>query len=404
MTRVYITEVKRSAIGRYLGALSNLSPLDLGSQVLRAVLESDQVPVEAIEEVIVGNVLSAGHGQNLARQIALEAGLPMTTPAYTVNMVCGSGLKAVYEGYTKIKAGENQALIVGGVESMSQAAFVLDGKSRKGMAYGGSPLVDSLYRDGLSDAFGGYAMGVTAENLAQQYDISRQAQDAYAYQSQVKAQAAQQAGLFDQEIVAVTEVDRKGNRQVIDRDEYINYKTSPEKLASLRPAFQAEGTVTAGNASGINDGAAFLCLVSQAIVDRYQLTPLAEVLGFGQAGVDPSLMGIGPVGAIEQVLERTGVPFEAVDRFELNEAFAVQALAVSHDLVAHHGVPAEWLAERTNVHGGAIALGHPIGASGVRVLATLCHELVRSESQYGLASLCIGGGMGIASLIKRYQA
>ena len=404
MTRVYITEVKRSAIGRYLGALSNLSPLDLGSQVLRAVLESDQVPVEAIEEVIVGNVLSAGHGQNLARQIALEAGLAMSTPAYTVNMVCGSGLKAVYEGYTKIKAGETQALIVGGVESMSQAAFVLDGKSRKGMSYGGSPLVDSLYRDGLSDAFGGYAMGVTAENLAQQYDISRQAQDAYAYQSQVKAKAAQQAGLFDQEIVAVTEVDRKGNRQVIDRDEYINYKTSPEKLASLRPAFQAEGTVTAGNASGINDGAAFLCLVSQEIVDRYHLTPLAEVLGFGQAGVDPSLMGIGPVGAIEQVLERTGVSFEAVDRFELNEAFAVQALAVSLDLVAHHGVTAEWLAERTNVHGGAIALGHPIGASGVRVLATLCHELARSESQYGLASLCIGGGMGIATLVKRYQA
>ena len=403
MTRVFITEIKRSAIGKYLGSLAPLSPIELGAQVARAVLQSENVPEVAIEEVIVGNVLSAGHGQNIARQIAIKAGLSEQVPAYTVNMVCGSGMKAAYEGFAKIKAGLNEVLLVGGSESMSQAAYVLSGKSRLGMGVGQQALEDSMMRDGLTDAFDQQAMGMTAENLVTQFEISRQAQDAFAYQSQVKARAARDAGKFQQEIVPVTYQTRKGETITVARDEYINDKSTPEKLATLRPAFKKDGSVTAGNSSGINDGAAFMCLVSEAALARYQLTPLAEVVGFGQAGVAPDVMGLGPVEAVAQVLTRSQVAPAAVDLFELNEAFAAQALAVEQRLAEHLAVEPEWLSARTNVNGGAIALGHPIGASGARIMTGLVYELHRRQQQYGVASLCIGGGMGIAVLLRRVE-
>lgn len=400
MKKVYITAIKRTAIGSFLGQFAQCSSVELGAQLLQQMIDAGQIPVEVIDEVIIGSVLTAGHGQNIARQIAVKAGLSNTIPAYTVNMVCGSGLKAVYEGYAKIKAGLNQALIVGGVESMSQAAYLMPNTSRSGNKLGNMTMVDSLLKDGLTDAFEHYHMGITAENLAEKYQISREMQDEFAYQSQLKAREAQQLGKFQEEIMPITLTTRRGEMQVIDQDEYINYKTTLEKLATLRPAFQKDGTVTAGNASGINDGAALLCLVSEEIVDKYQLTPLAEVLSFGQSGVDPSIMGIGPVAAVGQALERASLPLTAIDRFELNEAFAVQALAVEQLLAQEHQVSLVDLQAKTNVNGGAIALGHPIGMSGARILTTLVHELQREQLKYGVASLCIGGGMGIAAVIK----
>lgn len=400
MRKVYITAIKRTAIGSFLGQFAECSPVELGTQLLKQLIESGDVPIEAVDEVIIGSVLTAGHGQNIARQIAVNSGLSSAIPAYTVNMVCGSGLKAVYEGYAKIKAGLNQAVIVGGVESMSQAAYLMPATARIGNKLGNMTMLDSLLKDGLTDAFENYHMGITAENLATKYAISRQAQDAFAYQSQVKARLAQQSGKFREEILPITVKTKRGEQQVIDQDEYINYKTTLEKLSNLRPAFQKEGTVTAGNASGINDGASLLCLVSEEVVQQYQLTPLAEVLSFGQSGVDPSIMGIGPVAAVSQALERASLPLTAIDRFELNEAFAVQALAVEQLLAKTHQVSLATLQEKINVNGGAIALGHPIGMSGARILTSLVHELKREQLQYGVASLCIGGGMGIAIVIR----
>ena len=400
MRKVYITAIKRTAIGSFLGQFAECSPVELGTQLLKQLIESGDVPIEAVDEVIIGSVLTAGHGQNIARQIAVNSGLSSAIPAYTVNMVCGSGLKAVYEGYAKIKAGLNQAVIVGGVESMSQAAYLMPATARIGNKLGNMTMLDSLLKDGLTDAFENYHMGITAENLATKYAISRQAQDEFAYQSQVKARLAQQSGKFREEILPITVKTKRGEQQVIDQDEYINYKTTLEKLSNLRPAFQKEGTVTAGNASGINDGASLLCLVSEEVVQQYQLTPLAEVLSFGQSGVDPSIMGIGPVAAVSQALERASLPLTAIDRFELNEAFAVQALAVEQLLAKAHQVSLATLQEKINVNGGAIALGHPIGMSGARILTSLVHELKREQLQYGVASLCIGGGMGIAIVIK----
>lgn len=386
MQKVYITSIYRTPIGKFLGSLSETSPVDLGADLLQRMIEKGNIPTQAIDEVIIGNVLSAGHGQNMARQIALKAGLAQSIPAYTVNMVCGSGLKAVYEGFIKIQAGIHQALIVGGVESMSQAPFLTQPSARKGMRLGDSSLVDSLLRDGLTDGLEGYHMGHTAECLAQDYHITREAQDDFAYQSQLKARAAD----FSAEIIPTA---------TLAQDEYINYTTTLEKLASLRTVFQKDGTVTAGNASGINDGAALMCLVSEATLKAYGLTPLAEIIAFGQSGVDPERMGIGPVDAIATLLESQSLSLDAVDVLELNEAFAAQALAVEKGLSERLGVSADELRKKTNPKGGAISLGHPIGASGARILTTLVHEL--QPNAYGIASLCIGGGMGIAALIRK---
>ncbi|MCW6664492.1 acetyl-CoA C-acyltransferase [Aerococcaceae bacterium NML191219] len=399
MQKVYITAINRTPIGKFLGSLSDVSPSDLASGLLTKMLATSNIPVSAIDEVIIGNVLSAGHGQNIARQVALKAGLSESVPAYTLNMVCGSGLKAVYEAFIKIKYGMNRAIIAGGVENMSQAAYLAPTSMRKGFKLGDVTFVDSLLKDGLTDAVGGYHMGQTAENLVSQYRISRQEQDEYALASQLKARQAQQSGAFKAEILSVVQMMRKGER-VTDEDEYINYTTDAEQLANLRPAFIKNGSVTAGNSSGINDGAALLCLVSEATLHEFNLTPLAEIVGFAQSGVAPEVMGMGPVDAVANVLAQNHLTFEDVAVFELNEAFAAQAIAVERALAERLAVTPEALRRKTNPKGGAIALGHPIGASGARILTTLVHELQEQLPAYGVASLCIGGGMGIAALIK----
>lgn len=396
--KVYIAAIQRSAIGKFLGSLSDMSPVDMGVQLVSDVLVKANIPSEAIDEVIVGNVLSAGHGQNIARQIVRKAELPEHIPAYTLNMVCGSGLKSVYEAFIKIKYGMSHAIIAGGVESMSQAAYLMPLTTRKGNRIGDMTMVDSLLRDGLTDGIDGYHMGITAENLATAYGISRQEQDEYALSSQQKACQARNEGRFQAEITPIEVMTRRGVTTFAE-DEYINDMTTLEQLARLKPAFDRQGTVTAGNASGINDGGAFVCLVSQHIVDTYNLQPLAEVIAFSQMGVDPTMMGIGPVAAVSQLLTEQSLSVEDIALFELNEAFAVQSLAVERLLAEKLHGTVSGLRAKTNINGGAIALGHPIGASGTRILATLTHSL--PANAYGVASLCIGGGMGIATLIRK---
>lgn len=391
MRDVYIVAAKRSPIGSFGGSLASLTPAQLGSQVARAVLAQVAGSNDSVGEVIVGNVLAAGHGMNIARQVSLGAGLPVEVPAYTVNKVCGSGLKAVTLGATAIASGEQESVLVGGVESMSQAGFV-SLSSRWGAKMGHQQLVDLMINDGLTDVFGSCHMGITAENLAKQFDISRAAQDSYAALSQARAAAAQAAGHFDSEISAI-EISSKKGTTTVDRDEYIRADTTVESLAKLKPAFDKNGTVTAGNASGINDGAAFVLLMSKDEVAATGSTPIARIVASAAAGVSPEVMGIGPVAAVRKLLKTTGISLDQITTIEANEAFAVQALAVAKEL--------ELDAERTNSWGGAIALGHPIGASGARVLVTLLSRMVSSQSKYGLATLCIGGGQGIAVMVER---
>lgn len=392
MQEVVIVSAVRTAIGSFGGSLANLSAVSIGSICAAEAIRRAGIEKTAVEEVIVGNVLSAGLGQNVARQVALNAGLPVTVSALTVNEVCGSGLRAVMTAVQMIKAGDAEIVLAGGTESMSNAPYVLD-KARTGYRMGDGKLVDVMIKDGLWDAFNDYHMGITAENIAERWQISREAQDQFAAQSQQRAEAASQAGKFTAEIVPVPLPAKKGVVTEFSTDEYIRAGVTAESLAGLRPAFKKDGTVTAGNASGINDGAAMLVLMSADKAQALGLKPLARVISYASVGLEPEIMGYGPVPASQKALTLAGLTVGQLDRVEANEAFAVQSLAVTRDL----GLDPQ----KTNPDGGAIALGHPIGASGARVLTTLVHGLVRDQGRYGLATLCIGGGLGVAMIVER---
>lgn len=402
MSKVFIVAAKRTAIGKFLGGLGSVSAANLGAAVIKNILAETKVDPATIDEVVVGNILCAGQGQGIARQAAIKGGVPQEVPAYGVNMICGSGMKAVINAVSSIKAGEAHLILAGGTESMSDSGFVAGAQMRNGHKMGNFTLIDHMVNDGLTDAFTGVHMGITAENIAEKYGISREEQDKLAYASQQKAIAAIDGGRFKGEIVPVEIVTRK-ETITVDTDEFPNRSSNLEKLAALKPAFKKDGTVTAGNASGINDGASFVLLASEDYVKKHGLTPLAEVVATGQGGVDPQIMGMGPVPAIANALKKAGMKLADMEVVELNEAFAAQALGVAKQLCKDHGVTPEWLTERTNVNGGAIALGHPIGASGNRITVSLIHELKRSGKTYGLASLCIGGGMGTALVIKNVK-
>ena len=390
MEKVYIISAKRTAVGSFLGSLATTSAVELGVTATKGVLEASGVKPEQIDEVIMGNILSAGLGQNISRQIALKCGIPESTPAYTINKVCGSGMKSLHLAYQSIKLGEANAIIAGGSENMSMSPYILNG-ARQGFKFGDQSLLDTMINDGLSCAINNYHMGITAENIAEKYNISREEQDAFAALSQQKAGKALQNGEFSEEIVPVQVKKRKAVEE-FSTDEFIRPDTTAETLAKLRPAFKKDGTVTAGNASGINDAAAILLLASEKFVKDNNLKPIAEITGFASAGVDPKIMGIGPVEAVKKLLDTTGQKISDIELFELNEAFAVQSLAVLRDLDINP--------ELVNVNGGAIAIGHPIGASGARIVVTLLHAMKKRNLTTGLASLCIGGGMGIAISVK----
>ena len=400
MNKVYIVSAKRSALGSMLGTLKDCTATWLGAQVLKAALEAGNVDPAWLDEVVVGNVLPAGLGQGPARQVSIGAGVPIEVPAYSLNMVCGSGMKAVMNAATAIAAGKANLIAAGGTEVMSGAPYLVPGKVRSGNKMGQMSMADHMLLDSLTDSFGGMHMGITAENVAERFGLTRQMQDEFAIASQQKAAAAQDAGNFVEEIVPLTV--KQGRKEVVfAADEFINRNTSLEKLGTLRPAFKKDGTVTAGNASGINDGASFLILASEKAVAEHNLQPMAELVGFGQGGVEPDVMGLGPVPAIANALKDAGMKLSEMEVLELNEAFAAQSLGVVKLLAEQHDLTEDEIKARTNVNGGAIALGHPVGASGNRIIVTLLHELKRSGKQYGLASLCIGGGMGTAVIVKR---
>ena len=392
MQDVVIVAATRTAIGRFQGGLADVPATKLGEAVVRRLLADTGVEPGAVSEVILGQVLTAGAGQNTARQTSIFAGLPDEVPAMTINKVCGSGLKAVHLGSQAIRCGEADVIIAGGQESMSLAPYVLP-KARTGLRMGHASLVDSMIQDGLWDAFNDFHMGITAENLAQKYSLSREAQDAFAAASHRKAAAAINEGRFKNEITPVEVPQRKGDPKIVDTDEQPRGDTTAESLGGLRAAFKKDGTVTAGNASALNDGAAAVMLMSEARANQLGLPILARLAGQASAGVDPAIMGIGPVSATRRCLERAGWALDQVDLIEANEAFAAQSLAVGKDL--------EWDQDKVNVNGGAIALGHPIGASGCRVLVTLLHEMQRRDVKKGLATLCIGGGQGVALAVER---
>ena len=400
MRKAYVVAAKRSAIGSFLGGLTNVKPVDLGATVLKETIKASGLDAKDIDECIIGNVISAGLGQNIARQVALGAGIPETTCSHSLNMVCGSGLKAVMEAVIRVQAGFGDVFVAGGVESMSNAPILIPGKVRTGMKMGNMEVIDSMINDGLTDAMNHIHMGVTAENIANKYNITREEQDAFAYASQQKAIAAVDSGRFKDEIVPI-EVKVRKDTVVFDTDEHPNRLSSQELLAQLLNAFIKDGTVTAGNASGINDGASFMIVVSEDALKKYNLTPMCEVVGIGQGGVDPTVMGLGPTPAILNALKDANITIEDLDLVELNEAFASQSLGVIHELVEATGMDREKFMEKTNVNGGAIALGHPVGASGNRILVTLIHEMAKRDAKLGLASLCIGGGMGTAVIVKR---
>lgn len=392
MTKVVIVDALRTPIGTFGGALASMPASQLGALVIKALLERNKIAPEQVDEVILGQVLTAGVGQNPARQAAMEAGLPQECPAMTINKVCGSGLKAVHLAAQAIKCGDAQVIIAGGQENMSASPHVLP-KSRDGQRMGDWQMRDSMIVDGLWDAFNDYHMGVTAENIAKKYEFSREAQDAFAAASQQKAEQAQKEGFFDDELVPVQVPQRRGDPVVFDRDEYIKPGTTAEGLGKLRPAFDREGTVTAGNASGINDGAAALLVMSADKAAELGLEPLATITAYSSAGVDPAIMGTGPIPASRKCLEKAGWSVNDLDLIESNEAFAAQSMSVNCDM--------DWDTSKVNISGGAIALGHPIGASGARVLVTLLHGMKRTDAKKGLATLCIGGGQGVALAVER---
>jgi acetyl-CoA C-acetyltransferase len=392
MTHAVIVAAARTAIGKFGGTLAKTPAPELGATVIGELLKRARLEPGQIDEVILGQVLTAGSGQNPARQAAIKAGLPVAVPAMTINKVCGSGLKAVMLAAQAIANGDAEIVIAGGQENMSLAPHVLPG-SRDGFRMGDVKLIDSMIVDGLWDVYNKYHMGITAENVAKQYGVDRAQQDAFALESQRKAAAAQDAGKFKEEIVPVLIQQRKGDPIRFDTDEFVNRKTNAEALAGLKPAFDKEGTVTAGNASGINDGAAAVVVMSEAKAKALGLQPLARIAAFASSGVDPKIMGMGPVPASRRTLEKAGWKAADLDLMEINEAFAAQACAVNKEM--------GWDTSKINVNGGAIALGHPIGASGCRILVTLLHEMKRRGAKRGLASLCIGGGMGVALAVQR---
>jgi acetyl-CoA C-acetyltransferase len=396
MTEAVIVAATRTAIGKFGGALAKVPAPELGAIVIKEVLRRAGVAADQVDEVIMGQVLTAGSGQNPARQAAIKAGLPHAVPAMTINKVCGSGLKAVMLAAQAVRNGDAQIVVAGGQENMSASPHVMLG-SRDGFRMGDAKIVDSMIVDGLWDVYNQVHMGITAENVAKLHGIDRAAQDAFALASQTKAAAAQDAGHFKEEIVAVTIPQRKGDPLVFDADEFINRKSNAESLAGLKPAFDKAGSVTAGNASGINDGAAAVLVMSADKAKALGLTPLARIVSFASSGVDPSIMGMGPAPASRKALEKSGWTAGQLDLMELNEAFAAQACAVNKDL----GWDQSPHKDKINVNGGAIALGHPIGASGCRVLVSLLHEMKRRDAKKGLAALCIGGGMGVALTVER---
>ncbi|HDB6079265.1 TPA: acetyl-CoA C-acetyltransferase [Staphylococcus aureus] len=393
MTRVVLAAAYRTPIGVFGGAFKDVPAYDLGATLIEHIIKETGLNPSEIDEVIIGNVLQAGQGQNPARIAAMKGGLPETVPAFTVNKVCGSGLKSIQLAYQSIVTGENDIVLAGGMENMSQSPMLVN-NSRFGFKMGHQSMVDSMVYDGLTDVFNQYHMGITAENLVEQYGISREEQDTFAVNSQHKAVRAQQNGEFDSEIVPVSIPQRKGEPILVTKDEGVRENVSVEKLSRLRPAFKKDGTVTAGNASGINDGAAMMLVMSEDKAKELNIEPLAVLDVFGSHGVDPSIMGIAPVGAVEKALKRSKKELSDIDVFELNEAFAAQLLAVDREL--------KLPPEKVNVKGGAIALGHPIGASGARVLVTLLHQL-NDEVETGLTSLCIGGGQAIAAVVSKYK-
>ena len=391
---IVIISATRTAIGKFGGQFASISAVELGTTVAKSAIEKGKVDPSLIDTVIFGQVLQAGIGQNPARQVALNSGLPHTSTALTVNEVCGSGLKSILLAAQAIRLGDAKIVLAGGMENMSLAPHLLP--NRFATKNGNCTMIDALFHDGLTDAFSNEAMGITAENLVEKYGFTRQQLDEFAAQSQQKAYQAQQNGAFDKEITPI-EITNKKTKQVvaIDKDEFIRPETTVESLSSLRPAFKKDGVVTAGNSSGINDGAAALILTTREVANTLNLPILATLTGYAEAGVDPSIMGIGPVPAIEKLIQRTHIPLDRVDLFELNEAFAAQSLAVIKDLKINP--------EKVNVNGGAIALGHPIGASGARIVVTLIHALQQRQLQTGIASLCVGGGMGVALSLKVEQ-
>ncbi|MEG0279368.1 MAG: acetyl-CoA C-acetyltransferase [Morganella sp. (in: enterobacteria)] len=394
MNNIVIVGGLRTAIGSFNGALADVSAVELGTTVVSALLRNTELEPGLVDEVIMGNVLQAGTGQNPARQIQISSGIPDEVCSYTVNKLCGSGLKSVALGVQAISNGDADIIIAGGTENMSRAPYLLDSRARKGLRLGDGVVQDSLLKDGLMCSIHGYHMGVTAENIAKAYNLSREDQDAIALASQLKAESAITRGAFKAEIVPVTIKGRKGD-VIVDTDEFPKAGSTAEGLMKLRPAFDNEGTVTAGNASGINDGAAALMLMTETRAKSLGLVPLARVRGYASGGVAPALMGLGPVPATRKVLEKTGLSLSDIDLIEANEAFAAQFLAVGREL--------GFDPEKVNINGGAIALGHPIGASGARVLVTLLHALQAQNKTLGLATLCIGGGQGISMIIERLQ-
>lgn len=390
--QIVIASAVRTPIGSFLGSLKNVRATELGALVIKEALNRAGLSGTDVDEVIMGNVLQAGLGQNPARQASMKAGLPEQVPAMTINKVCGSGLKAVQLARQAILSGDAEVIVAGGMENMSQAPYVLN-NAREGFKMGDQTMVDTMISDGLWCAFNDYHMGVTAENLCDRYGLSREEQDEFAADSQRKASAARTAGRFADEIVPVEIPVRKGEPILFKEDEYIKEGTTAEKLSKLRPAFKKDGSVTAGNASGLNDGAAALVIMSKSKADALGITPLATITANANAGVDPAVMGIGPVQAVTNVLKRSNLKLDDMDLIEANEAFAAQSLAVDREL--------KFDAEKLNVNGGAIALGHPIGASGARILVTLLHEMKRRDAKRGLATLCIGGGQGVATIVER---
>lgn len=392
MKEVVIVSAVRTPVGSFNGGLASFSAADLGAMTIAEALKRAQVQPDQVSEVIFGNVLQAGLGQNVARQCAIKSGIPVEVPSFTVNKVCGSGLKTVNLAVQAILADDADIVVAGGTESMSQAPYLLENKARWGYRMGNGKVIDAMIQDGLWCAFNDYHMGVTAENVAAQFKVTREEQDQLAYESQVKAIKAIDAGCFKKEILPVIVKGRKGDI-VFDTDEYPKRDAALEKLAGLKPAFKKDGSVTAGNASGINDGSAALVLMTAEKAKALGLKPLAKILGYGSGGVDPSIMGMGPVPATRKALAKAGLTVGDLDLIEANEAFAAQFLAVGKEL--------GWAKDKVNVHGGAIAIGHPIGASGARILVTLIHALQQHDKKIGLATLCIGGGQGCATIIER---
>ena len=392
MKEVVIVSAVRTPIGAFNGGLASFAAAELGAMTIAEAVKRAQIQPNQVSEVIFGNVLQAGLGQNVGRQCAIKAGIPVETPSFTVNKVCGSGLKTVNLAAQALMLDDAEIVVAGGTESMSQAPYVLDSKARWGYRMGNAKVIDVMIQDGLWCAFNDYHMGITAENVAAQFGITREAQDQLAFESQTKAVAAIDKGSFKKEILPVVVKGKKGDI-IFDTDEFPKRDAALEKLAGLKPAFKKDGTVTAGNASGINDGSAALVLMTADKAKALGIKPLARILGYGSGGVDPSIMGMGPVPATRKALAKAGMKIEDLDLIEANEAFAAQFLAVGKEL--------GWPAEKVNIHGGAIALGHPIGASGARILVTLLHALEEQNKKIGLATLCIGGGQGCATIVER---